>query len=108
MDYMDYLPVVTMVLLIAVLGGKFYVGAAIQKVRQRAIEAEVQMRKARGELKAFEEKNVTEARLIKAKERKKRTTEKQITRLKAELAALEKQSSSSVKSSLIDKIEPKG
>ena len=105
MEY--YLPVATMVLLFAVIGGKFYVGAAIEKVRKRAIEAEVQMRKARGKLKAFEESNATEARLIKAKERKKLTTEKQITKLKAELAELKDHGSATVKSSLIDKIEPK-
>ena len=108
MDYQDYLPVVTVVLLAAVIGGKFYVGAAIQKVRQKAIETDVQMRKARGELKAFEQNNAAEARLIKAKERKKITTEKQITRLKAELAALEDHGSATGKSSLIDKIKPKG
>ena len=106
MEY--YLPVATMVLLFAVIGGKFYVGAAIEKVRKRAIEAEVQMRIARGKLKAFEENNATETRLIKAKERKKLTTEKQITRLKAELAALEDHGSATVKSSVIDKIKPKG
>ena len=106
MDY--YLPLAIMVLLFSVIGGKFYVGVAIQKARQRAIEADVQMRKARGKLKAFEQNNATEARLIKAKERKKITTEKQITRLKAELAALEDHGSATGKSSLIDKIKPKG
>ena len=107
MDYQDYLPVVTVVLLFAVIGGKFFVGKAIQKARQRAAEAEVQMRKAKGELKAFEQKNAAEARLITAKERKKTTTEKQIVILQAELAALEDHGSASVKSSLIDGIKSK-
>ena len=105
MEY--YLPVATMVLLFAVIGGKFYVGAAIEKVRKRAIEAEVQMRKARGKLKAFEANNATETRLIKAKERKKLTTEKQITKLKAELAELEAHGSATIKSSLIEGVDKK-
>ena len=98
----NYLSVVTVVLLFAVIGAKFYVGAAIQKVRQRATEADVKMRKARGELKIFEEKSSAEARLIKAKERKKMTVEKQIKKLQAELADLEAHSSTTVKSTLIE------
>jgi uncharacterized protein (DUF3084 family) len=63
------------------------------------------MRKARGDLKAFEQNNAAEARLIKAKERKKITAEKQIARLQAELAELEAHGSASVKSSLIDGVD---
>ncbi len=102
---MEYLPVLTIALLFAVIGGKFFVGAAIQKARQKATEADVQMRKARGELKAFEQNNAAGARLIKAKERKKTTAEKQIARLQAELAELEAHGSASVKSSLIDGVD---
>jgi len=65
-------------------------------------------RKARAELKALESASSVETRALKAKERKKQRIERQISKLKKEMAELECHGRGTVKRTILNGLEKDG
>ena len=74
--------------LFVVIIGKYLVTVRLQQMRQKVIESEVATRTARGKLKQIENQSGFAGREVKTKERKKQTLERQIEKLKKDLAEL--------------------
>ena len=79
---------VAIVLLFAVIAGKYIVSMRMQQMRQRVVEAEVSARSARSKLKQIENQSGAAGREVKAKQRKRQTLERAIAKYKKELAEL--------------------
>ncbi len=74
--------------LFAVIIGKYLVSVRLQQMRQKVVESEVAARTARGKLKQIESQSGFAGREVKTKERKRQTLERQIEKLKKDLAEL--------------------
>lgn len=74
--------------LFAVMVSKYLVSLRLQNMRQKVIESEVSARAAQGKLKQVESNSGVAERGIKAKARKRQLLERQIKKLKNDLAEL--------------------
>lgn len=74
--------------LFAVIATKYLTSARLQRLRKRVLEAETEVRKVRGKLKAVETDHAVAGRGVKTQERQRRTLQRQIEKYRKELAEL--------------------
>lgn len=84
------LGIVMIVVLFGVIAAKYLTSVRLQQMRQKAVEAEVAARSARGRLKQAENQSGVAGREVKTKQRKRTALEKQIEKYKKELAEIKR------------------